>query len=175
MRMRHTWTAAVVVATALLAGCAAGTGQGGALLQAGASPESELLTRAQFAPGDGEAARTEALYIAVLRKVPNDAETWYRLGNLYANNNRPDPAAAAYARTLLSDNGNARAYHNLAVIRLRQAYAALLQGQLSVDADDQAMTQRIDELLEQLGHVSALSDQARAARPQAASPAPRKP
>ncbi|RZA12903.1 MAG: tetratricopeptide repeat protein, partial [Lysobacteraceae bacterium] len=120
--------ATALLAAALLAGCAAGMGgqQGGPLVQSPQGGDTDLLTRAQFNPNDGEAARTEALYISVLRRIPNEAETWFRLGNLYANNNRPDPAAAAYNRALLADNGNARAYHNLAIIRLRQAYAALL-------------------------------------------------
>jgi cytochrome c-type biogenesis protein CcmH/NrfG len=177
-RSRLARLAAALLSAAALAGCAAGAGQGGALAQAASTPESELLTRAQFTANDGEAARTEALYIAVLRKVPSEADTWYRLGNLYANNNRPEPAAAAYARALLADNGNARAYHNLAIIRMRQAYAALLQGQMSVPADDEALARRIDELIDELGRVSALTDQARpraSSTSQAPQDAPRKP
>ncbi|MBN9409125.1 MAG: hypothetical protein J0H69_08250 [Burkholderiales bacterium] len=157
--------AALALAATLLAGCAAGGGtQGGPLVQSPQGGETDLLTRAQFGPNDGEAARTEALYISVLRRVPNEAETWFRLGNLYANHNRPDPAAAAYNRALLADNGNARAYHNLAVIRLRQAYAALLQGQMAVDPTEEGMVRRIDELVEQVGRVSALRAQAEEAR-----------
>lgn len=163
------WTTRLVplLAAVVLAGCAAGAGQGGALVQSPQGGDTDLLTRAQFGPNDGEAARTETLYISVLRRVPNEAETWYRLGNLYANNNRPDPAAAAYGRALLADNGNARAYHNLAVIRLRQAYAALLQGQMTVDPTEEAMTKRIDELVEQLSRVTALREQAQSARDEA--------
>ncbi len=152
------------VAAVLLAGCAMGAGQGGPMVQSPQSGENDLLTRPQFSANDGEAARTETLYISVLRRMPNEAETWYRLGNLYANNNRPDPAAAAYNRALLGDNGNSKAYHNLGIIRLRQAYAALLQGQMTVDPTDEAMVKRIDEIVEQLGRVPGLSDQAQAAR-----------
>ena len=157
---------APLLAALLLAGCAAGMGgQNGPMVQSPQAGETELLTRPQFSANDGEAARTETLYISVLRRVPNEAETWFRLGNLYANNNRPDPAAAAYNRALLADNGNSKAYHNLGIIRLRQAYAALLQGQLTVDPTDDVMVKRIDEMVEQMARVPGLSD---APAPQAA-------
>ena len=152
----------MLVAAVLLAGCAA---QGGAnrgdipqLTGAGA----DLLSKQQFVTADGEAARSEALFQSLLRKLPNDSDTWFRLGNLYAANNRPEPAANAYTRALLSDNSNVRAWHNLGVVRLREAYAALIQAQMTVDSGDALLAQRIETLVTELGKVSVLSDQARA-------------
>jgi cytochrome c-type biogenesis protein CcmH/NrfG len=163
-RRAAAWTTLSVV-LALTACASRGPGAGeGPMAQAPAAPETELLTRAQFGPQDGEAARTEALYISVLRRVPTEGDTWYRLGNLYANNNRPESAAAAYNRALLANNANTRAWHNLAVIRLRQSYAALIQAQLTVDTNDDAMVKRIEELLDQLDKVTVLGEQSRAAR-----------
>lgn len=82
---------------------------------------------AQLAYEGGENAKAEALYKSLVRKMPNDAETWFRLGNLYARANRPDEAANAYQRSLIANNANPRAWHNLGVIRLRQAWASMLQ------------------------------------------------
>ena len=128
-----------------------------------ATPELALLNQnAQLADAGGEVAKAEALYKAVLRQSPNDADTWYRLGNLYANNNRPTEAAIAYERTLVADNGHARAWHNLSIIRLRQAYASMLQAQITVDTND-PLAERIDTTLDELSHLSILDSQPRPA------------
>ncbi len=108
----------------LLAGCGAGT----ALQMFDNDPDVITINReAQLAYEGGETAKAEALYKSLVRKMPNDAETWFRLGNLYARANRPDEAANAYQRSLIANNANPRAWHNLGVIRLRQAWASMLQ------------------------------------------------
>lgn len=140
-----------------------------------ATPELALLNQnAQLADAGGEVAKAEALYKAVLRNSPNDADTWYRLGNLYANNNRPTEAAIAYERTLVADNSHARAWHNLGIIRLRQAYASLLQAQITVNADD-PLAERIDTTLDELSKLTILDSQPRPAivkRPKAQPASP---
>lgn len=162
--------AAAAVAALLLAGCASlGEGGGtGALQPVDLEPEAAVLVRAQFTQADGEPARNEALYVSALRRAPNDAETWFRLGNLYAGNHRPEAAAAAYGRALRANNADARALHNLGVVRLRQGYAALLQGQMMVSDEEKALAARLEGLLVELGRVSVLGDkEAAAAGPEA--------
>lgn len=166
-----------VLSALLLSACVTSGPNSGQLLpeESRATPELALLNqKAQLADAGGEAAKAEALYKAVLRNTPNDADTWYRLGNLYANNNRPTEAAIAYERTLVADNSHARAWHNLAIIRLRQSYAALLQAQITVSEED-PLAERIDSTLDQLSHLSVLENQPRPAvtkRPAVQSPAP---
>jgi len=104
---------------------------------------------AQLAYEGGENAKAEALYKSLVRKMPNDAETWFRLGNLYARSNRPDEAANAYQRALIADNANPRAWHNLGVIRLRQAWAAMMQAQEYLKPDT-PLYQAVDLVLKQL-------------------------
>ena len=129
-----------------------------------ATPELALLNKeAQLADIGGEAAKAEALYKAVLRQTPNDTETWYRLGNLYANNNHPAEAAIAYERTLVSDNNHVRAWHNLAIIRLRQSYAAMLQASIVVDPQD-PLAPRIDHALDEYSNISFLETQAKSGK-----------
>ena len=131
---------------------------------------NDVATRPQFSADEAQSARTEALYQGQLRKLPNDTESWFRLGNLYASGNRPEAAALAYQRALLSDNAHARAWHNLAVVRLREAYAALLQAQSSAGPDERDLAARIEALLEQLARVPALGDDAARTAPPAAAP-----
>jgi predicted Zn-dependent protease len=124
-----------------------------------ATPELALLSQnAQLADAGGDAAKAESLYKSVLRQTPNDPEVWFRLGNLYANNNRPDEAAIAYQRCLIADNAFSKAWHNLSMIRLRQAYASMLQAQSTINESD-PLAPRIDDTLEQLSHITVLGDQ----------------
>jgi len=124
-----------------------------------ATPELALLSeKAQLADVGGDVAKAEALYKSVLRQTPNDPEIWFRLGNLYANNNRPDEAAIAYQRCLIADNAFSKAWHNLSMVRLRQAYATMLQAQATVNESD-PLAQRIDDTLEQLSHITVIGDQ----------------
>gem|GEM_PF-1750182 len=158
----------------LVAGCANMNG-GDQLLpeKSRATPELALLSqKAQLADAGNEAAKAEALYKAILRQTPNDADIWYRLGNLYANNNRPAEAAIAYERTLVSDNSNARAWHNLAIIRLRQSYASMLQANLLVDESD-PLAERIDRELDEYARITIIEGQprpAKGAKPAKAAP-----
>jgi len=163
--------AVAAVAAIALAGCASldADGAGGALQPVDLAPEAAVLTSAQFKQTDGEVARNEALYVSALRRAPNDAETWFRLGNLYAGNHRPEAAAAAYARALRANNADARALHNLGVVRLRQGYAALLQGQMVVSDQDKALAERLDQVLQELGRVSVLGANANASAEAAAA------
>jgi predicted Zn-dependent protease len=149
---------------ALLSGCGT-TLVSGALRSIDREPDLVSLNReADLAYESGEAAKAETLYRSLARRMPNDAETWLRLGNLYARNNRPDEAAAAYQHALIANNADARAWNNLAVVRLRQALAALLQAQAH-SKDKTPLAGQIDENLEQLGKLPVLEDQPRRADP----------
>ncbi|HTH95259.1 MAG TPA: tetratricopeptide repeat protein [Rhodocyclaceae bacterium] len=84
----------------------------------------------------GDDAKAESLYLGIIKQAPDDAESWFRLGNLYARSDRPDNAAEAYQRALLLNPNDERAWYNLGVIRQRQAHAAFIQAwQLTHDDD----------------------------------------
>lgn len=151
----------LALAAALLAGACASPSIGPGNSHTVSTAPVEMFKTAKLGPADGEAARTEALYLSLLRKTPMDYETWFRLGNLYASNNRPDEAAATYERALMGDNGHARAWHNLGVVRLRQSYASLMQGNMTIGAGEEELGKRIEKLIEELAKVSILSDEAR--------------
>jgi tetratricopeptide (TPR) repeat protein len=87
----------------------------------------EMRREAQVAYENSEDARAEKLLLGLARAVPNDAETWFYLGNLYARSNRPDDAIRAYQKSLMLNGRDARAWHNMGVVRLREAWAAFIQ------------------------------------------------
>ncbi|MCK9382153.1 MAG: tetratricopeptide repeat protein [Sulfuritalea sp.] len=130
--------------------------------------EPDLITinrEAELAYESGEAAKAEALYKNLARRMPNDSETWLRLGNLYARNNRPDEAANAYQRALMANNADPRAWNNLAMVRLRQAWAALLQAQLN-SKDKTPLAVQTDANLEQLAKLPVLEGESRKIDPE---------
>lgn len=171
-------TLLVVLCTVLMAGCAnmklpslpsmaSLTGANDPL------PEREvdlisLNREAQLAAESGEAAKAEALYKSLVRRMPNDSETWLRLGNLYARNNKPDEAVGAYHRALIANPGDSRAWYNLSVIRTRQAWAALLQVQAQETlASNDPLRRQAEEALDHLEKLPFLREEQRRAKPNA--------
>lgn len=108
----------------LLAGCGTTVGTS-ALPQR--SDLFQLSNDAQLAYEAGEDVKAEQLYMALSRQMPNDPETWFRLGNLYARAHKPDAAADAYQRVLSINGTEPRAWYNLGIVRLRQGWASLIQ------------------------------------------------
>ena len=161
--MRHATALIMLVAAIALGGCSAAVST--AIKAIDNAPDLVTINReAELAYESGEAAKAEALYKSLARRVPTDAEIWLRLGNLYARNNRPDEAANAYQRALMINNAESRAWHNLSVVRLRQAWAALLQAQATTGAKD-ALAPQVDAALEHLAKLPALETEPRRAGP----------
>ncbi len=119
---------ALLSAVLLLGACSTPTVIGGDVF--------DLHRNAVLAYESGEDARAEALYQGLARAAPNDAETWLRLGNLYARSDKPDDAADAYQHALLLNRNDPRAWYNLGLIRQRQAHAAYIRANQIADKDD---------------------------------------
>jgi len=169
MNARALAAAAIALSAVLTTGCA--TAVSGVIQSLDNDPDLMSINQeAQLAYEGGETAKAETLYRSLARRMPNDAETWLRLGNLYARSNRPDEAASAYHHALMADNAEARAWHNLGVVRLRQAWASLLQAQATVKPDN-GLAPKIDSLLEYLSKLPQLEAESHKA---AASPDARK-
>jgi tetratricopeptide (TPR) repeat protein len=130
----------------------------------------KMQREAQAAFDSGENARAEVLYKGLLRSMPNDAETWFRLGNLYARTDNADQAVNAYLTALTLNGSDPRAWHNLGVIRLRQAWASLLRAN-GLTAPQDPINQMSGEMIRSLEKLPYLSD-GRSGKP--APPAPAK-
>jgi cytochrome c-type biogenesis protein CcmH/NrfG len=135
----------------LLAGCAVTQG----LPQR--SDLFQLTNEAQLAYERGEDARAEQLYMALARQTPNDAETWLRLGNLYARSHKPDAAADAYQRALQINGSDPRAWYNLGVVRLRQGWMSMIQAYNFSD-DRDPVNKESGSLIRFLGKMPGVSE-----------------
>ncbi|MDB5809183.1 MAG: tetratricopeptide repeat protein [Betaproteobacteria bacterium] len=118
----------------------------------------KMQREAQAAFDNGEDMRAEVLFKALARSIPNDAETWLRLGNLYARTNNPDQAVDAYLKVLALNSSDSRAWNNLGVVRLRQSWAALIRANRLADQKDPAFatSSEIVKALEQLSSIADL-------------------
>jgi len=105
-----------------------------------------LREQAQAAYVGNENDRAETLLLGLAREAPNDPETWFTLGNLYARTGRPEQAVAAYQKALMLNSTDAKVWHNLGVVRARQAWAAFIQSYALTKGDD-ALRKRDDELI----------------------------
>ncbi len=148
----------LILLSALLAsGCA--------LLPAEPGNLYDMRREAQEAYAGDEDQRAEKLLLGLSRAAPNDAETWFYLGNLYARTNRPEQATEAYQKALMLNRGDAKAWHNLGVVRLRAAWAAFIQAHNLTPADD-PLHARLEGLLQAMEKIP-LDGLSRAAKPPA--------
>jgi tetratricopeptide (TPR) repeat protein len=78
---------------------------------------------------------SEEHYNTLVQNAPGEAEPWFKLGNIYARTLRPELALRAYRETLVRDSRNAKAWHNLAVIQLRNAGKSFSELEKVVDSE----------------------------------------
>ncbi len=147
--------------------CAAGAGCAGMDRSAG-EDMVKAQRDAQAAFDSGENVRAEVLYKGLLRSNPNDGETWFRLGNLYARTDNADQAVTAYLTALSLNGGDARAWHNLGVVRLRQGWAALLRAN-TLSAPPEPIHAMSTEMIRTLEKIPYLTGE-QAGKPPAAAP-----
>jgi len=144
-------------AGAAVLACAIGAGCGGLETRSAGEDLVKMHQAAQAAFDSGENARAEVLYKGLVRAMPNDAETWFRLGNLYARTDNADQAVSAYLTSLSLNGNDPRAWHNLGVVRLRQAWAALLRAN-TLTAPPEPIHAMSTEMIRSLEKLPYLSD-----------------
>jgi Flp pilus assembly protein TadD len=81
-------------------------------------------------------ADSEKHYTTLVQNAPGEAEPWFKLGNIYARTSRPELALQAYRETLVRDPRNAKAWHNMAVLQLRNAGKSFSELERLVESDN---------------------------------------
>lgn len=106
----------------------------------------DLRREAQMAYGGSEDERAEKLLLALSRAAPNDPDTWFYLGNLYARTGRPEQAVEAYQKSLMINRNDPRAWHNIGVVKLREAWAAFIQA-FNASTPDNPLHGKVEALI----------------------------
>ena len=119
--------------------------------------------RAEQAYEAGDLAQASAEYEALTKALPLNSEYWFRLGNVYVRMNQPDAAADAYGHALQREPKHAKAWHNLAVVRLRQAAAAFTRSAESAQGIDSMLQHQSTSMADGIARL----DQADATQPDA--------
>ncbi len=124
-----------------LAGCASSPFRKQPSAVSNVSPQAliALQESAAVAYAQGNAPAATGLYRQLVQGAPNDVQAWHRLGNLELLDGHYTQALIAYEHVLQLGGGNAGVWHNVAVIRLREAQAAL--NQVQAQAPDPADAQ----------------------------------
>lgn len=121
--------------------------------------------RAEMAYEKGDLPEALAGYEALTKTMPSNVDFWFRLGNIHVRMEQPDLAATAYERALQLDSGNAKAWHNLGIVRMRQAAAAFAQSAQSDGAKAPDLGKASAQMVHSLAElVSPARDQSSAAK-----------
>jgi tetratricopeptide (TPR) repeat protein len=117
----------------LLAGCVSGP------LKSGSQRLSYVLStqdQADTAYRANDMQHATSLYLQLTKMVPQEADYWYMLGNTYVRTQQPDEAVQAYNQAISRNPNHTRAWHNLGIVRMRQAVAAFVSSASTAKAGD---------------------------------------
>ena len=131
--------ATILLAVLAIAGCAGGDRV--VKQDPGALVEIDRRADGAYRTGDDESAAR--LYRTLVESMPNESPYWYRLANTLARTGNYNDAALAYQRTLVLAPENARAWHNLGIVRLRQAQQSFAQGVENSRAGDRVFDESL--------------------------------
>lgn len=95
-----------------------------------------------------------ALYLKLTRLIPQEADYWYMLGNTYVRLQQPDQAVQAYQQAIARNPNHSRAWHNLGIVRMRQATAAFVSSASTAKTGD-PMNEISTQLADQLARISS--------------------
>jgi len=108
--------------------------------------------QAEAAYRSNDMEHAAGLYLQLTRMIPQEAEYWYMLGNTYVRTQRPEDAVQAYQQTIARNPKHARAWHNLGIVRMRQATAAFAASADAAKAED-PLHEISTELANQLARI----------------------
>ena len=84
----------------------------------------------------GDMVESEKEYAILVKALPEEAEHWFRLANVYYRTQRPDAAISAYREAVIRDPKYAKAWYNMGVVQLREAINSLGEMQTYSDPED---------------------------------------
>lgn len=106
----------------------------------------ELQESAEKAYLEDDMQTSERAYLTLVEELPEIAEHWFRLANIYVRTNRPVAAISLYREAVLRDPKYAKAWFNLSIVQLKQSAYTLNEMLIYVDKNE-ALYPEAKELL----------------------------
>lgn len=142
----------LVVCIVFTSGCASTTGSKNRPIKSGStlhhdrfsdneSAEKDMFlvsVQAQRAYQESRWLEAVSLYQQIVERVPNDAVTWFRLANTYAQQGAFERAIHAYEQSLALEKEQPKAWFNLSTAYLLNAKSAMLNAHKAVRSHDPA-------------------------------------
>lgn len=93
------------------------------LMLGGCAAKNPITTQemAFSAYESGDFTRASKLFGELTEEIPKDAELWFKLGNSYARDKKPQRAIDAYQNALLREPGLAKAWYNMGIVQMQIA------------------------------------------------------
>tara|TARA_R110002072_G_scaffold32211_8_gene98624 strand:+ start:934 stop:1398 length:465 start_codon:yes stop_codon:yes gene_type:complete len=112
----------------------------------------EILEQANIAYENDDLVTSEKNYGILINKLPEEAEYWFRLGNIYVRTNRPYDAMSLYREAVLRDPQFAKAWYNLGIVQLKQTAFSLNEMLIYTDKQD-PLYSKAATMLEQIKSI----------------------
>ncbi len=112
----------------------------------------EVLEQASFAYENNDLVTSEKNYAILIKELPEEAEYWFRLGNIYVRTNRPQAAMSLYREAVLRDPQFAKAWYNMSIVQLKQTAFSLNEMLIYTDKQD-PLYSKAATMLEQIKSI----------------------
>jgi len=117
----------------------------------------ELTRQADMAYAQGDYDMAEKYYSELVARGNISYESTFKLGNIYSRSRRLEKAAQMYQKTLTKNPDFAPAWRNMAVVRLLQGMAMLVESQKRLPESDPLFASN-QKIIEELSSVKILRE-----------------
>ncbi len=112
----------------------------------------EIRKQADIAYANEDLVTSEKNYAILIKELPEEAEHWFRLGNIYVRTNRPYAAISLYREAVLRDPKFAKAWYNMGIIQLKQTAYSLNEMLIYTDKED-PLYSKAETMLEEIKSI----------------------
>lgn len=96
----------------------------------------EIREQADIAYANEDLVTSEKNYEILIKELPEEAEHWFRLANIYVRTNRPYAAISLYREAVIRDPKFAKAWYNMGIVQLKQTAYSLNEMLIYTDKQD---------------------------------------
>jgi tetratricopeptide (TPR) repeat protein len=112
----------------------------------------KIQEQANIAYESDDLVTSEKNYEILIKELPEEAEPWFRLGNIYVRTNRPYAAISLYREAVLRDPQFAKAWYNMGIVQLKQTAFSLNEMLIYTDKQD-PLYSKAATMLEQIKSI----------------------